>query len=575
MKSILLKLLPVKRKSFVLWTFPLGFLALFYFYPLANIFSKSFEGGDTNFVSTLIEAVTNADVLDVLWFTTWQAALSTLLTLIVGLPGAYLFGRYTFRGKSLLRALTAIPFVLPTVVVATAFSAFLGPRGWLNLGLMSALNLDQAPINFVNTLSAILVAHIFYNTTIILRLVGDFWSNLDPKLEDAARTLGANRWNTFRHVTLPLLAPAIIAACLLIFIFDFTSFGVILILGGPKFATMEVEIFTQTVGLNNLPLAAILSMLQLAATFGLVALYQKFSSRLTRPLNIRPKLITQQKLHGFSQKFYASLLIGFMLMFFVLPLVSLAARSVTRLEAERRQQTAVEVGLTLDYYRELSKNPRQSMFYAPPSRAIITSIGYASMTAVIALGLALPAAWMLASNPGARFHRLMDNIIMLPLGTSAITLGLGFIVAFNRPPLDLRASPLLIPLAHSLVAFPFVMRSLTPALKRIHPNLRRAAAVLGAAPYQVFRHIDLPLLGRALLAAAAFAFTISLGEFGASSLITRPEYPTIPIMIFRFLSQPGATNYGQAMALSTILMLVTGAGMLVIENLSLHGNREF
>jgi thiamine transport system permease protein len=156
-----------------------------------------------------------------------------------------------------------------------------------------------------------------------------------------------------------------------------------------------------------------------------------------------------------------------------------------------------------------------------------------------------------------------------------VTLGLRFIVALNRPPLDLRASPVLIPLAHTLVAFPFVVRSLAPALRSIQPRLRQAAAMLGASPGQVLRFIDLPLVGRALLVAATFAFTISLGEFGATALIARPEFPTIPLVIYRFLSQPGALNYGQALALSTILMVVTAAGMLAIERFRIADIGEF
>jgi thiamine transport system permease protein len=164
---------------------------------------------------------------------------------------------------------------------------------------------------------------------------------------------------------------------------------------------------------------------------------------------------------------------------------------------------------------------------------------------------------------------------MLPLGTSAVTLGLGFIIALGRPPLDLRASPWLIPLAHTLVAFPFVVRSLTPSLRSIKPRLRQAAAVLGATPAQALRHIDLPLVGRALFVAAVFAFTISIGEFGATALIARPEYPTVPLAIYRFISQPGAMNYGQALALSTILMVITTAGMLAIERLRIADIGEF
>ena len=164
---------------------------------------------------------------------------------------------------------------------------------------------------------------------------------------------------------------------------------------------------------------------------------------------------------------------------------------------------------------------------------------------------------------------------MLPLGTSAVTLGFGFIVALNHPPLDLRTSIWLIPIAHTLVAFPFIIRSLTPSLKSIRPQLRQAASMLGASPFQVFRQIDIPIVAHALTVAGIFAFAISLGEFGATTMIARPEYPTIPILIYRFLSRPGATNYGQALALSTILMTITGVGMLFMERFRIAETGEF
>jgi thiamine transport system permease protein len=557
----------------LLWLAPLAFLALFYFYPLGSILGLSFTRAPGG-MAPLLAALIAPPVRRVLWFTVYQAVLSTILTLLVGLPGAYLLARYDFRGKAALRALTGIPFVMPTLVVAAAFNALLGPGGWVNAGLMAALDLPRPPIQFTNSLTAILVAHVFYNTTIVLRLVGDFWARLDPRLEGAARSLGANRWQTWRRITLPLLAPAIAAAALLVFIFDFTSFGVVLVLGGPRFATLEVEIYYQTVSLLNLPLAAALSLLQLGATLGLTTLYTRLSRRVTRPLTARARSYTQRRLAGWRSRLAAGAMVALLLALLVAPLAGLALRSVLQLEPSP-DPAGPGRGLTLDFYRELSVNRRGALFFAPPTAAIGISLAYAGATVVLALALGLPAAWALARDSGGRLNRLLDPVLMLPLGTSAVTLGLGFIVALDRPPLDLRASPLLIPLAHTLVAFPFVVRSLTPALASIQPRLRQAAAVLGASPGRVLRHIDLPLVGRALIVAATFAFTISLGEFGATALISRPEFPTLPLVIYRFLSRPGALNYGQALALSTLLMAVTGAGMLAIERLRVAEIGEF
>lgn len=561
--------------SLALWILPAAFMVAFYFYPLSSILQLSMARAEGGFLEPFAQALASPSIRRVIWFTIWQAAASTGLTLLLGLPGAYLLARYQFRGKSVVQALSGVPFVMPTLVVAAAFNALLGPRGWVNLGLMSLLDLPNPPIQFVNTLTAILTAHVFYNTTIVLRMVGDFWSHLDPRLEQAALMLGAGRTQAFQAITLPLLAPAIATASLLVFIFNFTSFGVILILGGPRFATMEVEIYYQTISLFNLPLAATLSLVQLAFTLVLTIAYTRLAARVTRPLTLRPRTFTQRRLVTWKSRLFAGVLLTVMLALFTLPLTALATRSVIRLEADRGQRTPQFRGFTLDFYRELNTDRRQSIFYAPPSRAVAVSLGYAAATVALALALGVPASLALARDSQTLASRIFDPLLMLPLGTSAVTLGLGFIVALDRPPLDLRASPALIPLAHTLVAFPFVVRSLTPSLRSIRPRLRHAAAVLGASPRQVLRFVDLPLVSRAVLVASIFAFTISMGEFGATALIARPDYPTIPIAIFRFLGQPGALNYGQALALSTILMGITTAGMLAIERFRVADVGEF
>ena len=557
----------------LLWLLPLAFLIVFYFYPLGSVLTASFERGQAGAAMQLLQVLASTSTRRILAFTFGQATLSTLFTLAVGLPAAYLLARVDFRGKGLFQALSGIPFVLPTLVVAAAFNALLGPRGWVNTLLVSLFDLPEPPIRFLNTFTAIIVAHVFYNTTIVLRMVGDFWAHLDPRLSQAAQVLGANRWQTLLRITLPLLAPAILAAALLIFIFDFTSFGVILELGGPRFATLEVEIYYQTISLFNLPVAATLALLQLLCTLGLTTIYSRLSANLARPLGLRPRRFTQRRLFNWQSRLGVALLMGAISLFMIAPLAALALRSVTRLEPAGSVGPSLQ--WTLDYYRELSMNRRESIFFAPPSTAIAVSLGYATATVVLALGLGLPASWALARDGSSRLNRLIDPVIMLPLGTSAVTLGLGFILALDSPPLDLRASPILVPLAHTLVAFPFVVRSLTPALRSIRPRLRQAAAVMGASPRQVLRTIDLPLVGRALLVAATFAFTISIGEFGATALIARPEYPTIPIAIYRYLGQPGALNYGQALALSTILMGITAGGMLAIEHLRIAEVGEF
>jgi thiamine transport system permease protein len=546
----------LRLRRIFLWLLPLSFLAISFFYPLLRIFALTFE----------LESLTSQNlqiVYDALSFTFYQAALSTLLTLLLGLPSAYLFARFDFRGKSVLRALTAVPFMLPTVVVAASFNALLGSRG-----LLSAF-VSLPEFQFIGTLTAILVAHVFYNTTIIIRVVGNALSSLDPRLEASARSLGADTFRVWWNVILPVIRPAILAASLLVFLFDFTSFGVILLLGGSQFSTLEVEIYLRVLKLPNLSLAALLSVIQLICTIIVSILYTRVVSRSTVQTTPRSAQSNMRRPKTVREKIFVTSFVFLLSVFFILPLASLPARSLSRLEADRGQRGEVQYGLTTDYYAELFVNRRGSVFYVPPIKATINSLAYASGTVVLSLLLGFPAAFALARP--TRLEKVLDPLIMLPLGSSAVMLGLGFIITYGR----WLTSPLLVPFVHTLIALPFVIRTLQPAIASIPNRLRQAAASLGASPIEVWKTIDFPILRRATLAAAIFAFTISLGEFGATLLISRPEYPTIPVAIERFLSQPGGLNYGQAMAMASILMILTAAGILLIEKFRLPNSGEF
>jgi thiamine transport system permease protein len=253
-----------------------------------------------------------------------------------------------------------------------------------------------------------------------------------------------------------------------------------------------------------------------------------------------------------------------MLVLLFAPLLALVARSFT----------SGGEGLTLAYYQQLSMNSRNSILFVPPIEAIGNSLVFALITTLLALALGLAMAYLL--NQGdTRLTRWLDPLFMLPLTTSAVTLGFGYIISMDKPPLNLRASAALIPLAHTLVAMPFVVRSVLPALRAIPPSLQEAARVLGAPPWKVWRWIDLPLISRGLIVGATFAFTVSMGEFGASVFIARPDTPTMPIVIYRLLGQPGAVNYGQALAMSSLLMLVCALGFILIERLRTVGVGEF
>ena len=553
----------------ILWLIPLIFLLFFFYQPLLaifrQVFSERFNQG-WQFFSW-------AQITKPLLFTFWQAFLSTLLTLLIGLPAAYLFARFDFPGRKSLHTLSLLPFILPTVVVATAFNTLIGPRGWLNLILMDLLNLSDPPLSLLNSLPAILLAHIFYNTSIVIRMVGNSLSRLNPHYDEAARVLNAKPWQAFREVSLPLLMPSILGASLLVFLFDFTSFGVVLMLGGPQFATLEVEIYTQAMSRFNLPMAGLLSMIQLAITL-VITLAQ---SRVKNPRFGKAALSSEQKTRqrpvSTRQKIFVVLMCLLLIVLFISPILSLVSRSLVTFEAARGERGEFETGLTTRYYTELFRNRTGSIFYSNPLAAIRNSLVYSILTMVIATAMGLITAYALSKS--GKLTRLLEPFLMLPLGASAVILGLGFLITFNRPPWTSGPFPILIPIAHSLIALPFVVRTILPAIQGIPNSLREAASVMGAKPLKVLREIDLPILLRAVIVSLAFSFTISLGEFGASSLLANARTPTIPVAIFRYISQPGALNYGQALAMSTLLLLTSAAGSLLIDKIRLPGEELF
>ncbi|MFJ5896377.1 ABC transporter permease [Streptomyces sp. NPDC093064] len=542
---------------------PVAFFAVFFAYPVVAIVRRGLEADGAWQLGRIADVLGQSDIRHVLWFTTWQALASTVLTLLVALPGAYVFARLDFPGRQVLRAVVTVPFVLPTVVVGTAFLALVGRGGLLD---------ELWGVRLDTTVWAILLAHVFFNYAVVVRTVGGLWAGLDPRQEEAARMLGASPLAAWRKVTLPALAPAVAAAALMVFLFTFTSFGVVQILGGPTFSTLEVEIYRQTSEIFDLATAAVLTLLQFAAVGAILAVHAWTVRRRETALKLVDASLTARRPRGAGQWTMLAGVLATIAVLVVLPLAVLVQRSLT----------APGFG----YYRALT-NADGGTFLVAPIDAVGTSLSYAAAATAIAVVIgALAAAALtrlphsrLRSNGGtpiaARLVRGFDALLMLPLGVSAVTVGFGFLIALDRPPLDLRQSWILVPLAQALVGVPFVVRTMLPVLRAVDVRLREAAAVLGASPWRVWREVDLPLVRRALLIAAGFAFAVSLGEFGATVFIARPDRPTLPVAVARLIGRPGDLNYGQAMALSTILMVVCAVALLVLERLRTDRSGEF
>ena len=494
---------PVTRTKTLLVA-PVVFLGVFFVVPVANTFLRYFR------FSEFSSVLSNESLREVAWFSLWQAVISTLLTLVIALPATWALSRYTFRGARLVRGLLTAPFVLPAVVVAAGVLAITDSRGVI----------------------PILWAHVVFNVSVILRIVGPRWSMVNTRLEHSSATLGARPSRTFSLVVWPQISDAVISAATLVFIYCFTSFGVIAILGGVSRRTLESEIFTQAVRLGDTSTATALAVLQ-AIIIGAALFLTRRSSRspsislyvsAPQPLHTKPR-------HRATPLIFAAIAVVIV----ASPLVGTIYRSIF-----------INGDLSLTAWRTIFSGTLPSLSVSPQS-VITTSLVFAIAAACICVPLALLVAT--TSAPRAVFS--------IPLTISVATLGIGLIITFNTFPYAWRSERWFIPVIHAVIALPLVIRALEPAAQAIPHSLRNASATLGASPFATWVRVEIPLLKPALLRATGLSMAVSLGEFGATSFLSRSGSTTLPIAIAQLLGRPGVATQQAGFVLAALMVLVT------------------
>jgi thiamine transport system permease protein len=523
---------------------PVLVLGVFFVLPLSAMVSRGFFVDGRLDVGGVLDVLARPRVLRVAWFTVWSSAVATVVAVLLGMPAAYALHRLALPGRQLVRAALLVPFVLPTVVVGVAFRQLLGESGPLG-----GLGLDGTPV-------AIIAGLVFFNVAVVIRAVGAAWESLDRRPGEAAAALGASPAQVFRTVTLPALRPAIVSAASVVFLFCATAFGVVLTLGGVRYATVETEIYLLTTTLFDLRAAAALSLVQLVVVVVLLVVAARLRAT-PDPSTARSAPRPQRPGRRDIPVLVATVLL---LALVALPIVTLVAGSLR-----------VDDAWSLGNYRRLTTTGEDQALLVPVTDALLTSLRTAVDAMWMAMLMGLAVSLLVTRRSRTRAERRvrggLDVLFMLPLGVSAVTIGFGFLIALDRPPLDLRDSPLLVPIAQALVALPLVVRTIAPVLSGIDDRQRQAAASLGAPPWRALLTVDLPVVWKPLLAASGFAFAVSLGEFGATAFLARDEQPTVPVVIFRLLGHPGEHNYGMALAASVVLAVATAAVVLAVERL--------
>ncbi|QPV63043.1 iron ABC transporter permease [Halosimplex litoreum] len=486
-------------------------------------------------------------------FTAYQALLSTVAAIALGLPGAYVLARFEFPGRKTIRSLTALPFVMPTILVAIGFVATFGANGVIT-GVVQALGIEVS--TFTGTLGIIVLAHAFYDAPLIARITAASWEGIDAEMTETARSLGASPLRSFRDVVVPQLLPAILTGALLTFIFSFMSFAIVLALGGLSKATVEVWVYHRISQLDY-GTASTLATMEMLFSLALTYAYLRYEARQRATSAARPPdridLVgpaTRRRLFAWGYAVVAVVV-------FVVPIVSLVYSSLTGPE-----------GLTLRNYRFLVE--RQTSAYAfqvKPLTAVTNSLVFGAGTLLLAVPMGVFLA--VVSTRQFRGRKLIDTLSMAPFAVSGVVVGLGLLRGwvFGTEAFGYRftvTGGLAIVAAHAVGAYPFVTRNVAPALAGIDGSIVESARSLGASRARVMLDIELPLVVPAVLAGTAFAFAISIGEFDSTVILaTGDSSYTMPVAIERFIGR----RLGPATAMGVVLLVVTSVSFVIIDRL--------
>jgi thiamine transport system permease protein len=479
----------------------IGFLSALIVYPLAVLLARGIE----------FSAWLNPYMLERFSMTLLQASLSGLVIFGLALGGGSLLGRYRFWGKAWLEAWLGVPFVVPVMVSGLGFLALFGARGLVNLEA---------------TLWLVLAANVFYNLGTAMRLVMNAPHN--PELEAVARLEGANSWQVWRFVSVPLALPAALLGAGLAFLYCFASFAVPLLLGGIRFATLEVEMY-QAVQRLELETASALALVQagLMLLVGLaVTTLERHNAHATEWTAIKP-------LARGSTQIWIGTVVGLLLLTTLLPLGAVLWRSLSN-----------ENGFTLQHFAKVAANSDQVL------AAVWNNLRFAGMALLVALPLGVLCANLIWRSAG-----WLDAVSLLPLTVSSTVLGVGLIVAYPELAAQL---PLLVGV-YALSAFPLVTRAMLQGLRSLDPSLLEAAHLDGANGFASWRFVILPLTQAQLRGGVGLGFAVVVGEFAATLMLSRPEWSTLSTLIYQRLSRPN--QLGEACALAVVLLGLTLLGL--------------
>ncbi len=480
------------------------------------------------------------------WRVLWsfaQAAITCVLALLLGLPCAWVLARREFAGRALVLRLLMLPFVVPTLVAAMGVLALWGPRGLIGEPLAGM------GIDLVDTPWLLLYGNLFFNLCLVVRAGVDALEQVSAQRLAAARTLGATPWRAFWRIEWPAIAPWLASAMCLVFLYCFAGFGLALILGGQRFATIEVEIYTLVAYELELGRAGVLAIWMMALTGAVALAYAWIEKRLAAPGRVTPVL--RQSPKGVWQWGAVATTMMVLALVCAAPLLAIVWRAIEALW--------VGQGAAVLRDRETLDALWNTLRFSFMALLLATALGMSHALAVRAFD---------AANASASLALTWRAAAFLPFVVSPVSVAFGLLLLYP----DWTASLTLLICAYALLAYPFVAKSLTAALDSLPASLTQAAATLGASPWRVFWRVTLPMVAPALRRGMAFAAATALGEFAVTLFLSRPEWTTLTTLIHQHLGRPGAAQLDAAFVLAALLMALALLAFALIEGPSSKDN---
>ncbi len=502
------------------------FLIMFYYPVLTFIFKPLLKYDLPTFFNKFLLILSEARFQSSLLISIVQASLSALISTVIAFPIAYITSRYSFRLAKILRSVSIIPFVLPSIIVIVAMLSLYGKNGLINRILGTEYRILYG-------LAGIILSHIFYNLSIAYRFLESGWNNIDVRYRHISKSLGEGKLSYIKNVVLPDMLPYILSSFFVVFVYSFFSFAIVLSFGGIQFSTLEVQLYNTFINDISGVTPSIYGLIQLIISLSFIIVLVIVSNlrNKTRTKQINTEIINIKYLKP-AKRVLINFAILVVLIFILLPLLSILVLSFEN-----------NGTFTLDNYINLFG--RGKFLSVNTGDVVLQSISISIPSAIISVLLCLIISLALKGSKS----KILEIYMLLPIGISTVSLSYGISFLFGKS-----ISPILIIiLIHSILAFPIGLRLLKSYIDNLPQSLIFISQSLGASKIYTFRKIELPIYSRGIANAFSYAIAISLSELTAVFVIGRGSIKTIPILIYQFIQK---YQFGQALSLSVLYVTI-------------------